>query len=160
MPAASTQMAVHTVYIKNEILGSISWSLLKLVKTSLCSHLKLDVSLGSHICNFVCRRWLTSYKIQKVLTKHIIRREQQEKTTIRTSIMSHLCLRKHFHKNPVHFRINAGFEADNAIDNSSIGNQLSSGVTNTNKTTNTFAQNPFCNEFYFISGLKNVLKSG
>ena len=40
--------------------------------------------------------------------------------------------KKHFHKNPLYFRISAGFEADNETDFSSVGN----------KTTNFFEQNP------------------
>ena len=43
--------------------------------------------------------------------------------------------RKQFHKNPLCFRIYADFEADNEINNSSIGNE----------TTNIYEQNPVCN---------------
>ena len=36
--------------------------------------------------------------------------------------MDHIFIvKKHFHKNPLNFRIYAGFEADNEIDKSSIG---------------------------------------
>ena len=43
--------------------------------------------------------------------------------------------KKHFHMNPLSFRIIEGFEADNQIDKSSIGS----------RTTNIYKQNPVCN---------------
>ena len=42
-------------------------------------------------------------------------------TTIKTSIESHLHWKKQFHKNPLYLRIYADFEADNEKDNSSTG---------------------------------------
>ena len=53
-------------------------------------------------------------------------------TTIKTSDESHLFWKKHFHKNPLNFRIYADVEADNEKDNSSVGN----------KTTNVYKQKP------------------
>ena len=43
--------------------------------------------------------------------------------TIKISNESHLLWNKHFHKNPLNFRIYADFEGDNENDNSSIGNR-------------------------------------
>ena len=70
--------------------------------------------------------------------------------TIRTSNESHLYWKKHFHKNPLYFRIIADFEADNEKDDSKIGN----------KTTNIYKQKPVLNGYYIISELNDVLKSG
>ena len=53
------------------------------------------------------------------------------KTSLSLSIESHIYWKKHFHKNPLLFRIYADFEADNETDDSSIGN----------KTTNNYKQN-------------------
>ena len=58
--------------------------------------------------------------------------------------------KKHFHKNPLYFRIFADFEADNEIDGSNIGN----------KTTNFYKQNPVLNGYYIISELEDALESG
>ena len=58
--------------------------------------------------------------------------------------------KKHFHKNPICFRIIADFEAENEIDNSQIGN----------KTTNIYKQNPILNASNILSDLEDVLKSG
>ena len=58
--------------------------------------------------------------------------------------------KKHFHRNPLFFRIIADFEADNEIDGSNIGN----------KTTNIYKQNPVLNGSYIISEMENVLESG
>ena len=55
--------------------------------------------------------------------------------TIRTSSESHLYWKKHFHKNPLYFRIIADFGVDNVIDGSSVGN----------KSTNIYKQKPVCN---------------
>ena len=45
--------------------------------------------------------------------KHKPKCENNNITTIRTSPDSHLHWKKHFHKNPLFFRIYADFEADN-----------------------------------------------
>ena len=111
---------------------------------------KLYVFLGNHNCKIVCIRCLSSYTSQNVLIVHKQKCIQQEKTGIRTSIESHLYWKNHFHKNPLYFRLHADFEADNEIDNSSIGN----------KTTNIYQQNPVCNSYYIVSESDIVLKSG
>ena len=66
--------------------------------------------------------------------------EQQEITAIKTSNESRLYWRKHFHKNPLHFKLIADFEAVNETDNSSTGN----------KTSNIYKQNPVCNVYYIV----------
>ena len=53
--------------------------------------------------------------------KHKQNCEQQEITSIRASIESHLYWKKHFLKNSLGFKIYADFEDDNAIDYSNIG---------------------------------------
>ena len=58
--------------------------------------------------------------------------------------------KKPFHKNPFYFEIYADFEADNGIDNSSIGI----------KTTNIQKQNPVLNGYYIVSELNDVSNSG
>ena len=70
-------------------------------------------------------------------------------TTIKTSNESHLHWNKHFHKDPLYFRVYADFEADNEKDNSFIGN----------KTTNIYKQNPLLNGYGIVSELEDVLKS-
>ena len=69
---------------------------------------------------------------------------------IRTSSEPHLYWKKHFHRNPLHFRIIADFEAVDEIDNSNKGN----------KTSNFHKQNPVLNGYYVISELEDMLKSG
>ena len=69
---------------------------------------------------------------------------------IKISSYSHLYWKKHFHKKPLFFKINADFEADNEVDNSSVGN----------KTTNYYKQNPVLNGYYIISELEDVLENG
>ena len=66
---------------------------------------KLHAFLGKHDSKFVCRRCLSSYSSQNVLLKHLKRCEQQKITSIETSNESHLYWKKHFHKNPIYFRI-------------------------------------------------------
>ena len=70
-------------------------------------------------------------------------------STIRTSPESHIQWKKHFHKNPLYFRIYADFEADNEFDNSSIGK----------KTTDIYKQNPVPTSYHIESELEDVLKS-
>ena len=62
----------------------------------------------------------------------------------------HIHWKKYFHNNALYFRINAAFEADNEIDNSSIGK----------KTTNIYKQNPILNGYRIESELNDILKSG
>ena len=110
---------------------------------------KLDVFLGDHNKKFICRRCLSSYTSEIMLIKHKPKCENNNITTIRTSNESHLHWKKHFHKNPLYFRIYADFEADNENDNSIIGN----------KTTNIYKQNPVLNGYHIVSELEDILKS-
>ena len=110
---------------------------------------KLDVFLGDHNKKFICRRCLSSYTSENMLMKHNQKCGEDNITTIRTSNESHIYWKKHFHKNPLYFRIYADFEADNEKDDTCIGN----------KTTNIYKQNPVLNGYHIISELENVLKS-
>ena len=58
--------------------------------------------------------------------------------------------KKHFHKNPLYFRIIADIEADNEKD----------GSKKVNKTTNICKQKPVLIGYYIISELEDVSKSG
>ena len=84
-----------------------------------------------------------------MLTIHKPKCGNNDITPIRTSPDSHLHWKNHFRKNPLNFRIYADFEADNEIDNSSIGN----------KTTNIYKQNPILNGYQIESELQDVLQS-
>ena len=110
---------------------------------------KLDVFLGDHNKKFICRRCLCSYTSENMLIKHKQKCGDDNITTIKSSNESHLHWKKHFHKNPLYFRIYADFEADNEKDNSIVGN----------KTTNIYKQNPVLNGYHIISELEDVLKS-
>ena len=111
---------------------------------------KLHVFLGDHNKSFVCRRCLNSYTCENALIKHKEKCGDDNICTIRTSNESHLYWKKHFHKNPLYFRIYADFEADNEEDGSKIGN----------KTTNIYKQKPVPNGYYIISELEYILESG
>ena len=110
---------------------------------------KLNVFLGDHHKTFICR-CLNSYTSENMLLLHKPKCEKNDITTIRTSLESHLHWEKHFHKNPLFFRNHADFEADNEIDNSSLGN----------RTTKIYRQNPVLNGYRTESGLEDVLQSG
>ena len=84
-----------------------------------------------------------------MLSKHTRKCGIDNITTIKTSNESHLQWKKHFHKNPLCFRIYAESEADNEKDNSIVGN----------KTTNIYKQNPVLNGYHIVSELDDVLKS-
>ena len=84
---------------------------------------KLDVFLRDHNKKFTCRQCLSAYTNENMLIKHKEKSGEYNMTTIKTSNESHLHWKKHFHKNPLHFRICADFEADNEKDKSSIGNK-------------------------------------
>ena len=84
-----------------------------------------------------------------MLMKHKEKCGDDNITVIRTSNESHLHWKKHFHKNPLYFRIYADFEADNEKDISIIGN----------KTTNIYKQNPVLNGYHLVSELEDILKS-
>ena len=70
--------------------------------------------------------------------------------TIRTSNESHIQWKKLFHENPLYFRIYTDFEADNEIDNSTIGN----------KTTNIYKQYRVMNGYQIESEMNDTSKSG
>ena len=110
---------------------------------------KLDVFLGANK-KFIRRQCLISYTSENMLMKHTQKCEDYNITTIKTSNESHIYWKKHFHKNPLYFRIYADFEADNEKDNSNIGN----------KTTNIYIQYPILNGYEIISELEDVLKTG
>ena len=84
-----------------------------------------------------------------MLMKHKEKCGDDNITVIRISNESHLHWKKHFHMNPLYFRIYADFEADNEKDNSIIRN----------KTTNIYKQNPVLNGYHIESDLEDVLKS-
>ena len=110
----------------------------------------MNVRLGHHQRNFICRRCLNSYTSENMLTLHKPKCEVFDITTITTSTESNLHWKDRFHKSPLYFRIYADFEADNEIDNSSIGN----------KTTNIYKQNPILNAYHLESELDDFLQSG
>ena len=110
---------------------------------------KLHVFLGNHNKRFVCRRCLNSYTCENALINHEEKCGDDNICTIRTSNEPHLYWKKHFHKNPLYFRIIADFEADNEKNDSKKGN----------KTTNIYKQNPVLNGYYIISELEHVLES-
>ena len=111
---------------------------------------KLHVFLGNHNKSFVCRQCLNSYINENTLKNHKEKCGDDNICIIRTSNESHLYWKKHFHKNPLYFRIIANFEANNEVDGSRVGN----------KTTNIYKQNPVLNGYYIISELEDILKSG
>ena len=85
-----------------------------------------------------------------MLTLHKPKCENNDICSIRTSSYSHLHWKKCFHKNLIYLRKYADFEAENEIDNSSIGN----------KTTNIYKQNSVLNGYEIISELEDVSKYG
>ena len=111
---------------------------------------KLHVFLGDHNKSFVCRNCLNSYTCENALINHEEKCGDDNICIIRTSNESHLSWKKHFHRNPLDFRLYAEFECDNEKDNSKIGN----------KTTNNYKQKPVLNGYYIISELEDVLESG
>ena len=111
---------------------------------------KLNVFLGDHHKNFICRRSLNSYTNEKMLKMLKPEFENIGISTIRISSESHLHWKKHFHENPFNFRLYADFEVDNENDNSSVGN----------KTTNIYKQNPVLNGYRIETELEVVLQSG
>ena len=111
---------------------------------------KLHVFLRDHHKSFVCRRCLNSYTCENALINHKEKCGDDNICTIRTSSESHLYWKKHFHKNPLYFRIYADFKAGNEKDDSKIGN----------KTTIIYKQKPVLNGYYIIPEIENVLESG
>ena len=110
----------------------------------------LNVSSGDRHKNFICRRCLNSYTSEKMIMIQKPKFKYFCITTTRTSLESHIHWKDLFHKNPLHFGIYADFEADNEIDNSSIGN----------KTSKIYKQNPVCKGYKIVSELDDFLKSG
>ena len=110
---------------------------------------KVDVFLGDHDKKFVCRQCLSSYTSEIMLMKHKEKCGDDNITVIRTSNELNLHWKKHFHINPLYFRIYADFEADNEKDNSIIGN----------KTKNIYKQNPILNGYHIVSELEDIIKS-
>ena len=84
-----------------------------------------------------------------MLMKHKEKCGDDNIATLKFSNKSHLHWEKHFHKNPLYFRIYADFEADNEKNSRIIGN----------KTTNIYKQNPVLNGYHIVSELEDVLKS-
>ena len=111
---------------------------------------KIDVLLGDHNKKFICIQCLSSYTCKNMLIKQKQKCGDDNITTIKFSNESHFYWKKHFHKNPLYFRIYADFEADNEKDKSSIGN----------KTTNIYKQNPTLNGYRIVTELEDVLQSG
>ena len=99
--------------------------------------------MGNQNCKFVYLRCLSSYTSQNEISIHKQACEKQEITSIKTSNAHHLYWKQCFQKIPLYFRIHAGFEADNDIDNSCMGN----------KTTKIFRRNPVNNGYYILSEL-------
>ena len=110
---------------------------------------KLDVFLGDHNKKYICRQCLSSYTSENMLITRKQKCAEDNITTIKTSNESHLHWKKHFHKNPLYFRIYADFEADNEKNNSVVGK----------KTTNIYKQNPVLNGYHIVSEVEDVLKS-
>ena len=81
--------------------------------------------LRDHRKNFIKRRCLSSYTSEYMLMLHKPKGGNNGVTTIRTSSESLPYSKDHFHKNSLNFRIYADLEADNEIDNLSIGNKKS-----------------------------------
>ena len=104
--------------------------------------------LGDHNKKFICRQCLSSYTSENMLMKHKQKRGEDNMTTIKTSPETHLHWEKHFHKNPLYFESFADFEADNEIDNSSIGR----------KSINIYKKNEVLNGYHKESELEDVLK--
>ena len=102
---------------------------------------KINVFLGDHNNISIYRRCLNSKTSENMLMLHKPKCEIYDLTTIRTSSDRPIYWKKHFHKNPLDFRIYAVFESDNEIDNSSVGN----------KTAEIYKQNPALNGYHIES---------
>ena len=89
---------------------------------------------------------MNSYTIENMLVIHKLKCENNDITTIRTSLESHIHWKDHFHENPLYFSLYADFEADNEVDGSCIGNKI----------TNIYKQNPELNGYHLISELEDV----
>ena len=93
---------------------------------------------------------MNSYTSENMLMIHKPKCENIDITTTRTSLESHNQWKDHFKKKPINFGKYADFEADNAINFSSIGNE----------TTIIYKQNPvlygYQKESKWEDGLKSV----
>ena len=74
---------------------------------------KVNVFLRKQDYRFTCKRCLISNTSENMIITHKQHCIQKENTSIKTSPESHLHWKYRFHKNPLHFRINADVEADN-----------------------------------------------
>ena len=99
---------------------------------------KLEVISGDNSEKIICRQCLSSYTSENMLMKHKQKCGDADIPTIKTSNESELHWNKHFHKNPLFFRIYAYLEADNEKKYSSI----------VKKTTNIKKQNPILNGYH------------
>ena len=139
---------IPTEIIKNDSDKVID---LKINRNLYVPNKKINVPYEDHHKNFIYRQCLYSYTIENGFLDQKQNCGDDNTCTIRTSSESHLYWKKkHFHKNPLNFRSNADFEADNEVDGSSLGN----------KTTNIYKQNPVLNGYYMICEKENVLESG
>ena len=111
----------------------------------------MNVFLGDHHKNFICRRCLNSYTNENALKNHKEKCREDNICTRRTPNASHFqCKKKkHFHKDPLSFRKYEDFEADNEIDNSNVGN----------KTTNIYNQIPVLNGYRIEYELDDIFQS-
>ena len=105
--------------------------------------------MGIHNKKFVGRRCLNSYTSENMLMIHKPKCKNYDIATIRTSSESHVHCKDCFREYPLYFKIYADFEADNEIDNSSVGN----------KTTNIHKQYPVLNVFHEESELDDMVQS-
>ena len=110
---------------------------------------KLKVCLGDHHKTFICRRCLKSYTSENALRNQKEKCGEDNICAIRTSSKPQIHWNKHSYKNPSYFRISAGFEAGNEIDNSTIGK----------KTINIYKQNPVLTVCHIKSELNDILQS-
>ena len=65
---------------------------------------------------------MSSYKSENMLKLHKLKSGDDNITAVKTSSESHLHWKKNFHKIPSFFRIFDVFEADDEIDEFSMGN--------------------------------------
>ena len=93
---------------------------------------------------------MNSYTSQIVLIKQNQQCGERDRTSLRLSNECQIYWQKHFHKNPLHFRTHAEFEADNEIDISKIGSE----------TTIIYRQNQVPNGYEIVCELYDILKSG
>ena len=91
--------------------------------------------------SLVCRWCLSPYKSENTPLKHQQNIEQQQITSIKTSIESPIYWKTYCHNLKLCFLIYANFESDNEIDNSNTGDE----------TTSFYKQTPARNGYYIVS---------